>query len=80
MNGVELPVTPDRELIYFKPGQKVRFTVQRGDKTLEIAFQLESKPATVYQVTEMTNPTRDQLAVRRGWLKGETVETPATGN
>ncbi len=80
MNGVELPVTPDRELIYFKPGQKVEFTVQREERTLKIALRLGSKPATVYQVEEMANPTREQLAVRRGWLKGETVETPAAGN
>ena len=80
MNGVELPVTPDRELIYFKPGQKVEFRVQRGERSLEIMFRLGSKAATVYQVEEMANPTRDQLAVRRGWLKGETAETPAAGN
>ncbi len=80
MNGVKLPVTPDRELIYFKPGQKVEFTVQRGNRTLEIAFRLESKPAPVYQVEELAYPTRDQLAVRSGWLKGETVDTPAAGN
>jgi predicted metalloprotease with PDZ domain len=80
MNGVDLPVIPERELIYFKPGQKVQFTVQRGDKALEIAFRLGSRSATVYQVEEMTNPTRAQLAVQRDWLKGETAEAPAAGN
>ncbi len=79
MNGVELPVTPDRELIYFKPDQKVTFTLQRGSKTLKVEFLLGSKTATVYQVEEMPNPTRVQLAVRKGWLKGETAQDPAAG-
>ncbi|HEX5410970.1 MAG TPA: PDZ domain-containing protein [Terriglobia bacterium] len=70
MNGVQLPVTPDRELIYFKPGQQVVFTVERGTKVLEIAFPLGSKNGLVYQVEEMANPTPPQLAVRAGWLKG----------
>lgn len=71
MNGVELPVTPDRELIYFRPGQNVVFTVQRGAKVLNIAFVLGSKNAPVYRIEEMPNATQSQLAVRRGWLKGE---------
>lgn len=70
MNGVELPVTPDRELIYVKPGQKVIFTVQRGAKVLEIGFVLGSKTALVYRVEEMPNAAVSQLAVRRGWLNG----------
>ena len=70
MNGVELPVTPDRELIYFKPGQKVVFTVQRGAKVLEIAFVLGSKTALVDRVEEMPNAAASQVAVRRGWLNG----------
>jgi predicted metalloprotease with PDZ domain len=80
MNGVELPVTPDRELIYFKPGQKVIFTVQRGAKVLEIMFLLGAKKATVYGMGEMPNATRTQLALRRGWLKGESEKVPAAGN
>jgi predicted metalloprotease with PDZ domain len=80
MNGVELPVTPDRELIYFKPGQKVTFTVQRGARTLEVTFLLGSRTSKVYQVGEMPRPTRAQLMVREGWLKGETTEIPAAGN
>lgn len=70
MNGVDLPVTPDRELIYFKPGQKVIFTVQRGTKVLDVAFLLGSKNALVYRVEEMPNASRSQLALREGWLKG----------
>ncbi len=80
MNGVELPVTPDRELIYFKPSQKVIFTVQRGAKVLEIVFLLGSKKATVYDVGEMSNATPAQLALRRGWLKGESEKVPPPGN
>jgi predicted metalloprotease with PDZ domain len=80
MNGVELPVTPDRELIYFKPGQKVIFSVQRGAKVLEIRFLLGSKKATVYKVGEMPNATPAQLAVRRGWLKGESAKGTTAGN
>ena len=71
MNGVELPVTPDRELIYFKPGQNVVFTVQRGAKVLDIGFVLGSKNALVYRIEEMPNAAQSQLAIRRGWLKGE---------
>ena len=73
MNGVELPVTPDRELIYFKPGQKVTFDVQRGAKVLKIGFLLGSKKATVYDVGEIPNATLDQLALRKGWLNGQTA-------
>ena len=80
MNGVELPVTPERELIYFKPGQRVTFTVERGARVLEISFLLGSKMATVYHVEEMPHPTQAQRAVREGWLKGITSEVPAAGN
>ncbi len=77
MNGIELPVTPDRELIYFKPGQKVTFTIQRGTKIFEVGFLLGARSAIAYKVEEMPNPTRAQLEVRRGWLKGETAEGPS---
>jgi predicted metalloprotease with PDZ domain len=80
MNGVELPVTPDRELIYFKRGQKVTFAVQRGSKLLDIGFLLGSKNETVYKVEEMPKVTRTQLALRRGWLKGETGKGTAAEN
>ena len=80
MNGVELPVTPDRELIYFKPGQEVKFTVQRGAKVLEIVFLLGSRKATVYDVGEMPNATPAQLLVRGGWLKGDSERGSAAGN
>ncbi|HET9178188.1 MAG TPA: PDZ domain-containing protein [Terriglobia bacterium] len=80
MNGVELPVTPDRELIYFKPGQNVVFTVRRGAKVLDIAFVLGSKNALVYHIEEMPNATQSQLAVRRGWLKGELRKGAAAVN
>ena len=80
MNGVELPVTPDLELVYFKPGQKVAFTVQRGTRILEVAFLLGSKRATVYKVEEMPHPTQAQLEVRAGWLKGKTAKAAAAGN
>ncbi len=76
MDGVVLPVTPDRELIYFKPGQRVTFTVQRGTKIFEVGFLLGARSAIAYKVEEMPNPTRAQLEVRRGWLKGETAEGP----
>jgi len=71
MNGVELPVTPERELIYFKPGQKVTFTVQRGTKLFDISFALGSKPATIYKVEEVPNATPFQKALRESWLKGK---------
>ncbi len=80
MDGVELPVVPERELIFFKPGQKVSFTVQRGAKTLEIEFALGAKSATVYRVEEEASSTHSQLIVRNGWLKGETIGGPATRN
>jgi predicted metalloprotease with PDZ domain len=72
INGVVLPVIPERELIYLKPGQKVTFTVQRGGKILEIGFPLGSGYATTYQVEEIPDATRAQIAVRNGWLKGKT--------
>lgn len=80
MDGVELPVTPDRELVYFRPGQRVTFTVQRGAKILKIEFRLGSKNATVYKVKEMQHATHAQLSIRAGWLKGETTGAPSPEN
>jgi predicted metalloprotease with PDZ domain len=80
MNGVDLPVTPDRELIYFKPGQKVTFDVQRGAKVLKIGFLLGSKKETVYDVGEIPSATPGQLALRSGWLKGESAKASAAEN
>lgn len=80
MNGIELPVTPDRELIYFKPGQKVTFTVERAAKILHVSLLLESKIANVYRVEELPDPTHDQLEVRTGWLEGKTTKGATAGN
>jgi predicted metalloprotease with PDZ domain len=80
MDGVVLPVTPERELIYLKPGEKVTFTVQRGAKVLDIGFLLGSRKATIYQVIELPTSSRAQLAVRTGWLKGETGKGTAAGD
>jgi predicted metalloprotease with PDZ domain len=80
MNGVELPVTPDRELIYFKPGQRVTFTVEREAKIFQVAFLLESKVSSVYRVEELPNPTHAQLEVRTGWLEGKTTKGVPAGN
>jgi predicted metalloprotease with PDZ domain len=80
MNGVELPVTPDREMIYFKPGQKVTFAVQRGTKPLNIGFLLGSKYETDYKVEEMPNATRSQLVLRKDWLEGEMGKGTAAEN
>lgn len=80
MDGVELPVIPERELIFFRPGQKVSFTVQRGAKTLDMEFALGAKSATVYKVEDAQSPTKAQLVVRNGWLKGETTGGLATRN
>ena len=80
INGVGLPVIPERELIYLKPGQKVTFTVQRGGKTIEIGFPLGSRYAATYQVEEIPNATHTQIAVRNGWLKGKTRKGRAAAN
>ncbi|TAM82509.1 MAG: M61 family peptidase [Acidobacteria bacterium] len=80
MDGVELPVTPDRELVYFKPGQKVVFTVQRGTRVLEVAYLLGSKGVKVYHVEEMPNATSAQLTLRRGWLMGGAKRGSTAGN
>jgi predicted metalloprotease with PDZ domain len=80
MNGVVLPVTPERELVFLKAGQKVTFTVQRGAKVLEIGFALGSRNATIYQVGGLPDATRAQLAVRSGWLKGGTGKGTAPEN
>lgn len=80
INGVVLPVIPERELIYLKPGQKVTFAIQRGGKTLDIGFPLGSRYATTYEVEEIPSATRNQLAVRDGWLKGQTAKGIAAPN
>lgn len=80
MDGVELSVTPDRELVYFKPGQKVTFTVERAAKILHVGFRLGSKVANVYRVEELPNPTHAQLEVRTGWLEGKTTKRAMAGN
>lgn len=80
INGIVLPVIPERELIYLKPRQKVTFTVERGGKVLEIEFPLGSRIVTTYQVEEMPNATRAQLTLRDDWLKGKTEKGMAAAN
>ena len=80
LDGVELPVIPEREMIYFKPGQKVTFNVQRGTTLLDIGFLLGSRTQVVYKVEEMSHATRSQMEVRKGWLKGQTRKGTAAGN
>jgi len=72
MNGHPLGGLPENRLEDKKPGQTVKFHVRRGDKFLDLKFNLGSRAETVTQIAEIPNATPEQLAVRDGWLAGVT--------
>jgi predicted metalloprotease with PDZ domain len=80
MNGAELTWLPGQTAGELHPGQRVKFTVRRGSRIFKVAFRLGSRLATTYRVAEDKHLTPDQLAVREGWLKGETSTAQAAQN
>lgn len=80
MNGFELTWLPDQAPGELSPGQKVKFTIRRGGRILQIGYRVGSKPGDVYSIREEKHPTLEQLQVRQGWLKGKTDESPAEQN
>jgi predicted metalloprotease with PDZ domain len=73
MNGQPLRDSPADSLPHVKPGQEMKFEVQRGGSVLEIKCRLEATAETTYRVKEISHPSPEQLQVREGWLKGETA-------
>lgn len=72
MNGRPLSGLPENRLEDKKPGQSVKFHIRRGDRFLDLRFNLGSRTETVTQIVEIPNATPEQLAVREGWLAGVT--------
>jgi predicted metalloprotease with PDZ domain len=73
MNGQALHDSPDNLLAQLKPGQEVKFQVQRGGSSLTVAYKLDSNPEAAYRLKEIRHPSPEQLLVREGWLEGNTT-------
>lgn len=80
MNGQFLLSIPDRQLEGMKPGDQVIFSIERAGHSLDVTFPLGSKTADKYEVNEMRHASKEQRAVRRGWLDGKTLESSRAGN
>ena len=50
-------------------GKDVKLTVTRDGEQLELTMKVGSREFTAFSLTEMPNPTPQQLRVREGWLK-----------
>jgi predicted metalloprotease with PDZ domain len=74
MNGHALGGRPEDQLEGKKPGQSVKFHVRRGDRFLDLKFNLGATAEMVTRIVEAPDPTPEQLAVREGWLEGVTQE------
>ncbi|MBZ5538410.1 MAG: PDZ domain-containing protein [Acidobacteriia bacterium] len=51
-----------------KPGEKVKFTVYRENRLLNVDVVLGSREEVAYSIKELENPTELQKQVRVGWL------------
>ena len=58
------------QLARFKMGDRMRATVFRGDRLLEVSIPLAARPLVAYTITEDPNATPDQKALREAWLTG----------
>lgn len=65
---------PDNESVWAKLrsneiiGQSIKLTVKRAGEDREILFKVGSRDQEVYNLTELSQPTADQLKIREGWL------------
>jgi predicted metalloprotease with PDZ domain len=80
MNGRTLNEPPVYHLSRMKPGEKVKFRVRREGQTREVEYALGARQESIYRVEELPRASREQLAVRQGWLEGITTRAAGARN
>ncbi len=68
-----------QEVSGLKPGQRVELTAVRRGRVFELTFNLGSRVATHFRVSEIKHATAEQLEIRRAWLKGSTTSPSGKG-
>ena len=70
LNGLRVRTSdlPDR-LADYKPGDKVKLTVLRGDHLRELELTLRLQDVPSYKVTKVEQPTPLQKSILESWLK-----------
>jgi predicted metalloprotease with PDZ domain len=76
-DGNPMPTGANATLPNWRPGQNVEMQVVRGGKAREIKFRVGATEEISVRIGEDPNASRDQLQVRKGWLKG--VTNPTSG-
>jgi len=79
MNGRALEHLPEEQLRGVKAGERVAFQVRRGNRVLDIRYNLATRGEAAFRVEEITNPTAEQLRIREGWLTGKAASSPGAG-
>jgi predicted metalloprotease with PDZ domain len=54
------------------PGEKIRVTVRRDDKNVDVTFPLGRIDSRKFSVVETSSATEKEHRIREGWLKGTT--------
>jgi predicted metalloprotease with PDZ domain len=57
------------ERLVQKMGQRVKVVVTRGSENKALEMQVEGQEYQGYKITEVAQPTPDQLKIREIWLK-----------
>jgi predicted metalloprotease with PDZ domain len=72
MNGQALHESPAGLLSQLKPGEGIKFELQRDGVPREVEYRLEATAGTTFRVQEISNPSAEQVRIREGWLRGKT--------
>ena len=72
LNGTPFENLGRRELRTLRPRQNVRLRVRRAGRVRVLQFTLEPVERTRYSISEIENPSPEQLALRQGLLEGTT--------
>ncbi|MGA7625273.1 MAG: PDZ domain-containing protein, partial [Candidatus Acidiferrales bacterium] len=72
INGQPLPRSLPAWLREHAPGEKIKITIHREQKDLNIIFELGEIDSRKFSILEMPSSTEEQQRLRDGWLKGTT--------
>jgi C-terminal processing protease CtpA/Prc len=50
-------------------GKSVKLAIKRGETDSMVNVQVGSRTDTSYKISELSNPTPEQLKIREAWLK-----------
>jgi len=79
-NGENVPRRPEYWLRNKKPGDTLKVSVLRNEKSLDIAFALGGKSESIFAIAEDPQASPKARAIREGLLHGKPIAAVAAGS